>query len=303
MTLTAVDGVAVGHWSDPDGLTGVTVMTFPEPNVAAVDVRGAAPGSRETAVLAPGMRVETIQALVFAGGSAFGLAAAHGVVEELEADGRGHPTIKGRVPIVPAAVIYDLALGDPAARPDAAAGARAYRAATSAPVRQGSVGAGTGAVVAGWRGPEAIRKGGVGSAAVTLEGATVGALVVVNAVGDVFTLDGTPLTGGALRPDLARSFGSPLEHTTLVCVVTDAAVGRAELLRLAVRAHDALAVCLRPGHTRYDGDAAFVVSCGGGSADPDLLGEAAFVAVGEAVENAVRAAASGPEMVSIEDEG
>ena len=126
-TLTSVPGVRVGHWTNRDGVTGVTVIDFPEPNVAAVDVRGGAPGTRETALLAPGKKVETIQAIVFAGGSAFGLAAADGVVVALEAAGRGHDTIAGRVPIVPAAIIFDLMIGDASARPGPEAGAAAYR--------------------------------------------------------------------------------------------------------------------------------------------------------------------------------
>ncbi len=297
-TLTAIPGVTVGHATDIEALTGVTVITFPEPNVAAVDIRGAAPGSRETAVLAPGMKVETIQALVFAGGSAHGLAAADGVVQELGRAGRGHPTIGGPIPIVPAAIIFDLLIGDGAVRPDAAMGAAALAAASTAPVIQGNVGAGTGAVVAGWRGKDALRKGGVGSAAIAVVGegpqATVGVLVVLNAVGDVFTLEGVPLTAGAPVPPQAPDAPRPLEQTTLVAVATDAAAGRTDLLRLAVRAHDALAVCLRPSHTRYDGDAVFAVSCGSLPANLDALGEAAFEAVGRAVARvAVHATSAG----------
>ena len=138
MTLTAVPGVEVGHWTDPVARTGVTVITFPEPNVAAVEVRGGAPGSREIAILGHGMRVETIQALVFSGGSAFGLASADGVMRRLEADGRGHPTLVGRVPIVPAAVVFDLAVGDPTVRPGPEEGASAYDARSSAPVAHGT---------------------------------------------------------------------------------------------------------------------------------------------------------------------
>ncbi len=290
MTLTSVAGVRVGHWTDPAGRTGCTVVVFPEPNVAAVEVRGAAPGTRELALLAPGMRVETVQAIVLTGGSAFGLAAADGVVRELEAEGRGHPTLAGPVPIVPAAVLFDLHVGDAAARPGPDAGAAAYRAASADPVVAGSVGAGAGATVAGWRGPEAIRPGGIGSAAVAAGEATVGALAVVNAVGDVFSLAGESLTGGPPEPGAPGVAPAPLEHTTLVVVATDASFSRAALLRVVVRAQDALAVCLRPGHTRYDGDVAFAVSCGEVPGDPDLVSEAAFVATGRAVVAAVRAA-------------
>jgi L-aminopeptidase/D-esterase-like protein len=286
------------------GLTGVTVMVLPEPNVAAVEVRGAAPGTREVALLAAGMKIETIQALVFSGGSAFGLAAADGVVRELEADGRGHPTLRGRVPIVPTAILYDLAIGDAGARPGPEEGAAAYRAASAQPVAMGNVGAGTGATVAGWRGPEARRRGGLGSAALTVGEATVAALAVVNAVGDVFTLEGDPLTGGTAVPSLEAAAPPPvLEQTTLVAVATDMALTRGDLLRVAVRAQDALAVCFRPAHTRYDGDAAFAISVGTRAGNADVAGEAAFVVTGRAIEAAVRAArpADGIRALPIEE--
>ncbi len=290
-TLTAVPGVMVGHWTDLDAATGVTVIDFPEPNVAAVDVRGGAPGARETALLAPGKKVEMIQAITLAGGSAFGLASADGVVAALEAAGRGHETMAGRIPIVPAAIIFDLMIGDGSRRPDPAAGAAAFAARSADPVPMGNVGAGTGAVVAGWRGRDAVRKGGLGSAAVAVDDAVVGALAVVNAVGDVFTLKGEPLTGGPHVPALNPARPTmPLEQTVLICIATNAALRRTELMHLAVRAHDALGACLRPAHTRHDGDIAFVVSCGESPGDPDALGEAAFAAVGRSIERAVTAA-------------
>lgn len=293
MTITEVPGVRVGHWTDRVGFTGVTVLLFPEPNVAAAEFRGGAPGSRETELLRPGMRVEGIQALVFAGGSAFGLAAADGVVDRLSAAGRGHTTLAGHVvPIVPAAIIYDLARGDAEARPGPREGAAAFDAATGMPVEMGSVGAGTGASVADWRGKEASRPGGVGSAAITIDQVTVGALAVVNAGGDVFTLEGIGLTGGTPLPDPRRMRlpAEALAGTTLVAVATDAALSRTDLGRIAVRAHDALGACIRPVHTRYDGDAVFAVSCGTREESPDVVGEAAFVVVGRTIEAAVRAA-------------
>ena len=296
MTLTSVPGVGVGHWTDPVGRTGVTVVTLPEPNRVVAEVRGAAPGSRELALLAPGMRVEEIQAIVLTGGSAFGLAAADGVVRALEAEGRGHETLRGPVPIVPTAVIYDLLAGDPQARPGPDQGEAAYAAASGEPVLMGPVGAGTGALVAGWRGAEHMRAGGVGSASTGVGSATVGALAVVNAVGDVFTLEGTPLTGGPARPGPPAELPRQGGNTTLVVVATDTRIERNDLLRLSVRAQDAVAACIRPGHTRYDGDVAFAVSCGEAEADLDAVGEAAFAAVGDAIEAAIRRADS-------EDEG
>lgn len=302
MTLTAVPGVRVGHTTDSEGVTGTTVVVLPTPNVTAVEVRGAAPGTRETALLAPGMRVETAHAIVLTGGSAFGLAAADGVMRALEADGVGHPTLVGPVPIVPAAVIFDLWLGDRMARPGPDAGAAAYRDANVDPVRMGSVGAGTGAAVAGWRGPEAVRKGGIGSAAVRVGESTVGALVVLNAVGDVFGLDGTALTGGATVPPQTPVGPSlPEQNTTLAVMATDAALDRASLSRLCVQGHDAYAACLRPSHTRYDGDVVFAVSCGDRDEDPDALGVAAFEAVARSIEAAMRAATSLGGVRAMED--
>ncbi|MGZ5384766.1 MAG: P1 family peptidase [Acidimicrobiia bacterium] len=291
MTITSIPGIEVGHWTDPVAMTGCTVVVFPEPNVAAVEIRGAAPGSRETALLAPGMRVETIQAILLTGGSAFGLAAADGVMAELEASGRGHQTPAGPIPIVPTAVIFDLFVGDPRVRPGPAEGAEAYIAATSDPVEMGNVGAGTGATVAGWRGTDAMTRGGLGSVSVAVDGAVVGALAVVNAVGDVFTLEGEALTGGPLIPGPPGALPDPATNTTLVVVATNARLERNDLIRVTVRSQDALAVCLRPGHTRYDGDAAFAVSCGDVEASVDLVGEAAFVATGRAIEAALREAA------------
>lgn len=289
-TITAVPGVEVGHWTDKESATGVTVISLPEPNRAAVEVRGAAPGTRETALLAPGMSVETIQAIVFSGGSAFGLGSAGGVMAELAAAGRGHPTPAGPVPIVPAAILFDLIVGAPIA-PDAAAGAAAYRSRSANPVTVGSVGAGTGATVSKWRGFESMRKAGVGSTAVALGDVTVGALAVVNAVGNVIDLDGRWVTGG---PDAAgpSRVASGRENTTLVAVATDALVSKPDLLRLCVRSHDALAATLRPAHTRYDGDIVFAVSCGNNQADLDAVGEAAFSAVAGAIVDAVESATS-----------
>lgn len=286
-TVTSIAGIRVGHWVDPQALTGCTVVVLPEPNVITAEVRGAAPGTRELALLAPGMRVEQAQAVVLTGGSAFGLAAADGVVRELVAQGRGHPTPAGPVPIVPGAVIYDLMTGDPSVRPGPVEGAAAFRAATDAPVTSGPVGAGIGATVAKWRGAEAIRPGGLGSASVDIDGARVAALAVVNAIGDVFSLEGEPLTGGPPVPGPPPTVPPIDANSTLLLVATDAGFGRQELTRLIVRAHDALGACVRPVHTRYDGDVCFAVTCGTAEADLDHASEAAFEAVGRAIQRAV----------------
>ena len=284
-TLTSVPGIEVGHWTDPVGITGCTVIVLPEPNVVAAETRGGAPGSREMALLEPGMIVEQCHAILLGGGSAYGLAAADGVMRELERDGRGFQTRAGLVPIVPAAVIFDLAEGDASARPDASAGASAYRSRSADPVPLGRVGAGIGATAAKWRGGSLAT--GVGSAAVTIAGARVAALVVVNAIGDVFTLEGEALSGGPAVAGVPHFMPEWGESTTLVVVATDASFSRSELTRVAVRGQDALAVCLRPSHTRFDGDTCFAVSCGGAEAPLDLVAEGAFEAVGRAVESAV----------------
>lgn len=285
-SITDVPGIEVGHWTHEIERTGCTVIVLPEPNVVTVEVRGAAPGSRETALLQPGMRVEQAQAIVLSGGSAFGLATADGVMAELLADDRGHLTPAGRVPIVPAAVIFDLGRGT--FRPGAAEGAAAYRARTDHP-EPGSVGAGAGATVAKWRGFDHMQPSGIGMASVRVGDIVVGAIAVVNAVGDVFSLEGESLTGGAPVPGPPALFPEPNQNTTLSVVATNVAMSRSDLTRLAVRGQDAYSVCLRPAHTRYDGDACFAASCGDyhGPNAIDIASEAAFEAVGRAIEDAV----------------
>jgi L-aminopeptidase/D-esterase-like protein len=284
-SITDVAGVQVGHWTDAQARTGCTVISLPEPNVTAFEVRGAAPGTRETALMTPGMSVESVQAILLTGGSAFGLAAADGIMRALEEEGRGHLTPSGPVPIVPAAVIYDLLVGESSVRPGAEQGAAAYHAASDLPVEAGPIGAGAGAMVGGWRG--AFQPGGLGSFSVRVGHATVGALVVVNAVGDVFTLEGTPLTGGLPVPESPDAPPTTRTNTTLIVVATDAELTRNELTRVAIRAQDSLAACVRPTHTRYDGDAAFAVSCGNVMADVDTVAEGAFAATGRAIEAAL----------------
>ena len=287
-TITAIPGIEVGHWSNHEAKTGCTVVALPEPNVVTAEIRGAAPGTREYGLLQTGMRVEQAQAILLTGGSAFGLAAADGVMRGLAADGRGHVTPAGRVPIVPSAVLFDLFQGDGGVRPGPDEGEAAYRAASDDPVELGLVGAGTGATVAKWRGFEHIQPGGIGSSIRQVGDATVGALVAVNAVGDVFTVEGESLTGGQHEPGPPAPMPEPLTNTTLIVIATDARLSRTELSRLAVRAHDGLAVCVRPAHTRYDGDIAFAISCGELSEDVDALAEGAFGATCAAIESAVR---------------
>lgn len=291
-SITAVKGIEVGHWTDSEAMTGCTVVVLPEPNVVSAEARGAAPGTREYALLQPGMSVEQVQAILLTGGSAFGLAAADGVVRALEADGRGEQTPVGRVPIVPTAVIFDFITGDSSVRPGPDEGELAYRAASDEPVAEGLIGVGTGATVAKWRGFEHMLPGGLGSSRRAVGESTVAALVAVNAVGDVFSVDGESLSGGNAEPGPPALMPDPFTNTTLVVVATDARLRRPELSRLVVRAHDALAVAIRPAHTSFDGDIVFAVSCGQKDADVESLGAAAFGATAAAVENAIRASSS-----------
>lgn len=282
--ITDVPGVLVGHWEDPGARTGCTVIRFPHRNAAGVEVRGAAPASRELDLLRPGMTVRRADAILLTGGSAFGLGAAQGVVDGLAAEGRGQPTLTGPVPIVPAVAIFDRMVGDVSAAPGPSEGRAAFEAASVAPTAERRRGAGAGATVGKWRG--GVVDAGIGTASVKAGEATVGALVVLNAVGDVFLPDGRSLTGGdgALAPPIwAATSEMPFDtNTTLVVVATDAP--GAEVDRMAVRAQDALAVAVRPAHTRYDGDVAIAVALGEGpQADADLLQEAAFHATLDAI--------------------
>jgi len=287
-TITAVEGVAVGHYTDTEAMTGVTVVTFSEPNVGVVDVRGGAPGTRELAIFGEAIKPVTVNALVFSGGSAFGLASAQGVVDELESEGKGAPTPTGPVPIVPTVILYDLMVGRSDIRPTASNGQSAYLARSRDPVAMGGVGAGTGATVGKLAGIEHATASGIGSAAVQIGDATVGALVAVNAVGDVYSLNGERITGSVEADLLARQNLGLGQNTTLIAIATDAMVERAEMRRMAVRAHDALGATIRPAHTRYDGDTAFVVSCGVREANTDGLVEAAFETVATAILAAIK---------------
>lgn len=286
-TITAVEGVAVGHYTDTEAMTGVTVLTFSEPNVGVVDVRGGAPGTRELAIFGEAIKPVTVNALVFSGGSAFGLASAQGVVDQLEAEGKGAPTPTGPVPIVPTVILYDLMVGRADIRPTPSNGKSAYLARSHDPVAMGPVGAGTGASVGKLAGIEHATASGIGSASTQVGDATVGALVAVNAVGDVYSLDGERITGSAETDLIARQNLGLAQNTTLIVVATDAMVERAEMRRMAVRAHDALGATIRPAHTRYDGDTAFVVSCGIREASTDGLVEAAFETVATAILTAI----------------
>jgi L-aminopeptidase/D-esterase-like protein len=311
-TLTAVPGLAVGHHTLTERPTGCTVVLVEGRGaVAAVSVRGGAPGTRETDLLAPGSTVQEVNAIVLAGGSAFGLDAASGVMRFLEEKHSGFATSAGPVPIVPAAILFDLNVGArPDIRPTAGCGYDAARAATPNTVVEGSVGAGAGATVGKLAGNSRAMRGGVGSVALRLDsGLIVGALVVVNAAGSIVDpRTGKPVAGvrtadGRALEDpfaLVRRGVSPAgpgrENTTLCIVGTNARLTRAEALRVAEMAHDGLARTVVPSHTPNDGDTIFVLATGtlGGPVNVGAAGALAGEAVSDAILRAVRAARGVP---------
>ncbi len=260
--LTDLEGFTVGVWTDERARTGVTVIRCPrEGCLASASFLGPAPGTREAALLAPEKPVERVHALVFTGGSALGLASATGVARRLAEEGVGHPTRVRPIPIVPAAVIYDLLLGEPT-WPDADAGYRAAAAASRAPVPEGPVGAGAGASAGKYRTPVPT---GQGSARVESGAVRAAALAVVNPVGDVYDLKGRLLAGhGEPCPFLP----SPLENTTLVAVGLEAPLTKPQAKLLADASQAAIGRVVRPSHTPWDGDAVFVLSTGRGPEAP-----------------------------------
>ncbi|WP_374606074.1 P1 family peptidase [Diaphorobacter nitroreducens] len=304
--ITDVAGIEVGHFTDPRRPTGCSVVIAREGAVAGVDVRGAAPGTRETDLLAPGNLVEQVHAIMLAGGSAWGLEAATGAVRWLEEHGVGLDVGVGRLPLVPAAVLFDLHVGDMKVRPDAAAGYAACAAATHKPPAEGNVGAGAGAVVGKMFGLQHAMKGGVGTASVTVAGVTVGALIACNAVGDVVDPDtGRPLAGARAADGLtlrdtrhALLRGEPPHpllagsNTTIGVIATDARLTKVQAQRLAVASHDGLARSINPVHTMSDGDTLFTLSTGHVPHHPGMmvLATMAAEAVARATVRAVLAA-------------
>jgi L-aminopeptidase/D-esterase-like protein len=308
--ITAIEGIKVGHYTLAARPTGCTVILTEDGAVATVDVRGSAPGTRETALLDPTRTVQRIHAVVLAGGSAFGLAAADGVMRYLEERDVGYQTRAAKVPIVPAAILYDLGVGgDASIRPTADCGYRAAAAATGGPVAEGSVGAGAGATVGKLGGPRRAMKGGIGTALLKLPGGIrVAALMAVNAVGDVYdsatgTLvagmrsgDGRKLTGAQALLRQPGPAAPARENTTIGVVATNAALDKAQLGVVARMAHDGLARAIRPAHTPVDGDAIFALSTGRQANATDLLRIGAMAAdvTAEAIVRAVRAASGLP---------
>lgn len=296
-------GIRVGHATHPEYHTGCTVFLCPDGTRGGVDARGPAPGSRELALLAPDKPEDKdVDAILLTGGSAFGLAAADGVMRYLSERGLGHPTPIRPVPIVPAAVVYDFFFNQGAFTPDAASGYAACVAAEeqSGDIAQGNVGAGAGVLVGKWAGFPYMMKGGFGATSLRQGELVVAAAAVVNAVGDVVGDDGRVLAGArdpasgwlvAQNPLRYVDFATVPEsgaNTTLIVIATNAILSRSELTRLAQQGHNGMAIAIRPSHTRHDGDLCFALSTERVAAPLDLVNNMAVAAAAEAIRNGVR---------------
>jgi L-aminopeptidase/D-esterase-like protein len=304
-TITAVPGIRVGHATDPVGLTGCTVVLCEKGAVGGVDQRGGAPGTRETDLLRPLHLVQKVHAVLLAGGSAFGLAAADGVMRYLEERGAGFDARVAKVPIVPAAILFDLDLGDPQARPDAAMGYAACQAATDGPVVEGNAGAGTGATAGRILGAARAMKSGLGTAAISLGGGlVVGALVAANPLGDVVDPQTGEILAGArklqsdevadtlvvMRGFVGKAAPRFASSTVIGVVATNARLTKEEANKVAQMAQDGIARTVRPAHTLFDGDTLFALATGNRRADANLVGAYAAEVVAQAIVRGVRAA-------------
>jgi L-aminopeptidase/D-esterase-like protein len=305
-TLTDVPGLKVGHHTLKTRPTGCTVILCEDGAVAGVDVRGAAPGTRETDLLNPVNTVQQVHAVVLSGGSAYGLDTASGVMRYLESKGKGFQTAAGIVPIVPAAILMDLGLGDFKIRPDAEAGYRACLDATSKPVAQGNVGAGAGATIGKMFGPQFAMKAGIGSASIRVGDVVVGAIVAVNAVGDVVNPKSGKIVAGARTED-GKSFRDSMAaivkgyrvvlptgaNTTIGLVATNAVLEKVQVSKVAQMAHDGLARAVNPVHTPADGDTIFALSTGtlaNTRVSHGMIGALAAEAMAQAIVRAVLSA-------------
>jgi L-aminopeptidase/D-esterase-like protein len=318
-TLTAIDGIRVGHAHNLDRPTGCTVVICPPGTVGGVDQRGGAPGTRETDLLQPMHLVQHVNAILLSGGSAYGLAAADGVMRYLEEQNIGYSVGKrGVVPIVPAAIIFDLDVGDHTVRPDAEMGYAACQNASSNGVQQGSVGAGAGARCGMVMGPPLGVKSGIGSAAIELgDGVNVAALMVVNALGDVVDKNGEIIAGvrnpegkgflGAMNVFTQLATQSITEdatpsNTVIGVVATNAQLTKEEANKVAQMGHDGLAQAVRPAHTMFDGDTIFALATGSaGRGNVNVIGAFGAEVVAQAIRNAVLSATSLGGMLSVGD--
>ncbi|GHO45134.1 P1 family peptidase [Ktedonospora formicarum] len=262
--ITDIPGIRVGHDTNFEAATGCTVILCDMEATGGVDVRGSAPATRETDLLNPIHMVDEVHAILLTGGSAFGLNAAAGVMRYLEEHNKGIDTGVARVPIVPAAAIFDLAIGSAQVRPDAEAGYRASQQASSDPVEQGNIGAGTGATVGKLASPLLAMKGGLGSASTQLpDGTLVAALVIVNALGNIYDPQTQQIIAGTRDPLGSSTITpNPFSNTTIAVIATTATLTKAECTKVAQMAHDGMAQVIRPAHTMFDGDAIFALSVG-----------------------------------------
>jgi L-aminopeptidase/D-esterase-like protein len=304
--ITDVEGIKVGHFTDSRRPTGCTVVLCEQGAVTSVDVRGSGPGTRETDLLDPINHVEEAHAIMLSGGSAFGLDAAGGAMRYLEERGIGYATPFARVPIVPAAILFDLRLGDPRIRPDAESGYQACLAARDGDVAEGSVGAGTGATI-GKLQPGLPMKGGIGTASLNMgDGVVIGVLVAVNCVGNVIDPRNGRIIAGARSPD-GKGFVDvmqwhrgvvPVEptNTTIGVIATNAPFNKAQLKKIAQMGHDGMARTINPVHTPWDGDTLFAMSTGKLRFAPDLgrLGALAAEVVSAAILPAITRAKTLP---------
>jgi L-aminopeptidase/D-esterase-like protein len=316
--ITDVEGIKVGHFTETRRPTGCTVVLYERGAVAGVDVRGSAPGTRETDLLKPTNLVDKVNAIVLSGGSAFGLDSATGVMRYLEEHDAGYATAAGKVPIVPAAILYDLNVGDGKIRPNADAGYKASVTAKAGAVEEGSVGAGAGATIGKIGGGKPM-KGGIGTSSIRLaNGLVVGAIVAVNCVGDVIDPKTGKIVAGARTNDgksflnIMQTFRSgrgviqnpgPGQNTTIGVVATNARFDKTQMTKIAEMAHDGMARAINPTHTPSDGDTLFALSTGASSVNANLtaIGALAAEAVSEAILRGVMKAKSVPGFPSYRD--
>jgi len=304
--ITDVTGLKAGHYTDLEAATGCTVVLCEQGAIAGVDVRGSAPGTRETDLLRPMNQVERVHAVLLGGGSAFGLDAASGVMRYLEEKNIGFLTPGGIVPIVPAAVLFDLAIGNPKVRPGATEGYQACRNATDGEVPQGCVGAGTGAMVGQLFGINRATKSGLGTASETIGGGVVvGAIVAVNALGDVYDSATGQIAAGVRKLD-GKGFGNTVEylkegqscqdgtgsHTTIGIVATNVSLTKEQTNKMAQMAHDGMARAINPCHTMLDGDTIFALSLGQKQGDLNVIGTLTAEVLRRSIIKAVTSATS-----------
>jgi len=298
------EGFTIGHWTDSRARTGCTVILCPPRTTGGCDVRGSSPGTRETALLENGKKMDEVHAVLLSGGSAYGLAAADGVMRFLEERGIGYRTPWGVVPIVPGAVVFDLNAGSSSVRPDAAAGYAAALDAKATGIAEGTVGAGTGVTVGKWAGGGSSMPGGFALARLERNGLIVCAAAVVNAVGDIVDDAGRTVAGARDGGGMWCSANDPLRilsrggnpvasNTVLVAVLTNGALTKVDANRVALRAHDGMARAVRPVHTSYDGDTVFCLASGRVETEIDTAAEMAAEACAVSIRRAVTVSSPG----------